>query len=198
MAAAVAGLMDVQHLARTGPQDLGHRLARRDRHGRAHDRHGIHAGVGDAPGEHRDDPRRVLIQGVDRADHLFKGQDGGDVQLYALMREVVHQWQAAVALGVGDGDLDVDVGSPRGDLQRLAAHIVEVVREDLEGDRQVGDDLDQLAGEGFIVGHMRAMHQGGVGGETGHPALGLESRELLEAGAIAEQLDAPNGCRTDR
>src|SRR5262245_64493309 len=54
VAAALLGMEDVQELARAGPKQLRFRARTQDLLTGEHVRDGIHAGIGDTPGEHRD------------------------------------------------------------------------------------------------------------------------------------------------
>src|SRR5687767_2918452 len=63
-AAALFRLDDVEHFTRAGPQEFGLRLRIKKRAARAHDRHGIDTGIGDAPGKYGYHRRHRGIQRV--------------------------------------------------------------------------------------------------------------------------------------
>ena len=106
----------------------------------------------------------------------------------ARLDEPLEQDVSAFTFGVGDGDLDVDIGTPCHDLQRLAFHLAEVVRENLERDRPVGYDLEDLTRERLVINDAGLSHQRRVGGEPRDTGVGGEPFDAGAVGAIGEDL----------
>jgi hypothetical protein len=92
VAAAVAGLVEVQHLAQAGQRTSKPSAAG----GLGH--HGM-IGIGSTPVSairpaNTEVPGRLGLA-LDRAGDLFEGQRGGDIQLHAVARRALDQRQAA-------------------------------------------------------------------------------------------------------
>ena len=144
-------------------------------------------GVGDAAGEHRDVAPARRPRARRRSPRPASPVISAvTLSLTPSCDEPAHQVEARAPVGVGDRDLHVDVVAPGRDLARLALHLVEVVGEDLERDRPVGDDLEHLAGERLVVVDARLAHQRRVGREARRsagrrPACGCPSRSAPSA-----------------
>ena len=78
--------------------------------------------------------------------------------------------------------------TPRGDLQRLLVHDVDVVGEHLERDRPVSHQLDDITGERFVVGDTGCAHQGGIGRESADQRIGAEAHDPGPIGTVGEDL----------
>ena len=76
MLSSSRGLAQISSMFGVGAQHLD---------GRGHQRHRIAAGVGDAPGEHRDAGRRAAGQRRAHVAHLVERQQRRDVQLDARL-----------------------------------------------------------------------------------------------------------------
>ena len=72
----------------------------------------------------------------------------------------------------------------------MCLHAFDVVGEDLERDRAVGNSAKQLAAKGFVVEDAGLAHQGGVGGESLDPGIGVKCDDAFEVGAVAEEFDS--------
>ena len=114
-------------------------------------RHGVVAGVGDTPGEHGHEGVRPAGEGVGDLFDLCEGEERSGVQLHAFGGERALDRGGARPVRVGDRDLHVHLRAPRRDLERLAEHAVGVVGEDLERDRAIGDQADEVDGERLVV-----------------------------------------------
>ncbi len=159
VAADGIGLEDVQQLARAGPDELGAGLDAQDLDRFGHERDRIAAGVGDAAGEDGHVRGRAARDGRRHFPHLLERHDGRDVHLDAGVRQTVDEVVRWHAPGVGDRDLHVDVRAPGRDLARLPLHLVELVGEDLERDRPIGNGREDLLGEAPVVGDAGLPHQ---------------------------------------
>src|SRR4029077_18705943 len=154
-----------------GPDQLGARSLGDDLDGGRDDRHRIDAGVGDASGKHRDTGGRTVSDGRRDQLDLGGGEQGCDIDFHTIFGELAYERRQRLARGGGDRDLDVDVLPPRGDDVRLAPYLIWIVGEDLEGDRVLGDPLQQASGELGVVGQPRLAHQRGGGGEPLDPRI---------------------------
>ena len=68
----------------------------------------------------------------------------------------------------------------------LAAHLLGVVGENLEGDRVLGDPLEQALGELGVVGQTGLPHQRGVGREPLDARIGGQGKDAVEIGPVGE------------
>ena len=82
VAAALLGLKNVEHFAHAGPEQLGLGLAGKNFPARAHYRHGVHTGVGDASGEHRDDRGNARVENGGNGPDLLERENSSDVELH--------------------------------------------------------------------------------------------------------------------
>ena len=60
---------------------------------------------------------------------------------------------------------------------------------DFEGDGFGGDALENVFGEGLVVGDADLLHEGGVGGEALDVGLGVEIEDAGFIGAVGVDLD---------
>ena len=111
------------------------------------------------------------------------------LSLTPLGGQFLDERQRGFAPGVGDGNLDVDVFLPVADFQALAAHLVELVAEHLEGDRLVLDHFEQPLGEGLVVGDADLFHQGGIGGQPLDERFAVQVEDALAVGAVGEDFN---------
>ena len=156
--------------------------------GARHDRDGVHARVGDAPGEDGDvGGGPVLDRRSDEFD-LRRGEQRGDVELDPVLGQLAHERRRRQAARRGDRNLDVDVLSPRGDDARLAPHLLGIVGKYLEGYRLAGNALEQTPGEVRVVGQASLPHQRRIGREAGYPRVGREREDSVEVGSVGEDL----------
>ena len=165
IAAGLLGVKDVQKLARARPQQLRARPRAQDLLARQHVRNGIHAGIGNASGEHRDDRRRRRIERVGDSADLIERENRRDVEHHAFRGQRADELARRLPLGVGDRDLHVHVRPPGRNRARLLGHSGNIVGEHLERDRPVGDRVQHLAGESLVVADPGFSHQRRIGGE---------------------------------
>src|SRR5262249_38753231 len=104
----------------------------------------------------------------------------------AAMREAMNQIVCGLASGVRNGNLHVDVLAPRGNLDRLALHFRELVREHLERDRTVRHSRDYLFGELAVVRDAGLPHARRVPREPLYVRLAIKRHHAIELRAVAE------------
>src|SRR6266404_2649313 len=80
IAPALRGLEDIEHFAHASPEQLRLRQVAQHRQRIFHQRHRIHASIGDASGEHGNDTRHLALHRFRYAFHLLPGKDRGKVQ----------------------------------------------------------------------------------------------------------------------
>src|SRR5271168_383373 len=90
VAADLFGVKDVEQLAGAGPNQLGVFVAAENFHGFGHHGKRIAAGVGDASSEDGDVGRRAAVKSFSDFADLREGQQGGGVDLNAVVAEAVH------------------------------------------------------------------------------------------------------------
>src|SRR5439155_1086638 len=103
---------------------------------------------------------------------------------------VANAFSRRLAARVRDGDFHEDVLSPMRDCARLLFHLVEYVGEDFERNRQLWDELDDVAGERLVVIDARSAHQGRIRREARNDGIGRQLRDRVTIGAVSEYLDA--------
>jgi hypothetical protein len=95
MTADLAGLHDVEKLARAGPDQFDMGMVANAQESAAENRKRVAAGVGDASGEDRDTGRRTVPEAGNNGVHLLKRHYRGNIHLHALTRQPVHQRRGA-------------------------------------------------------------------------------------------------------
>jgi hypothetical protein len=127
-------LKNIEQLTRACPYEPGVRRGGQPVHCLGHQRHGVHAGIGDAAGKHRDVSRRSPLYRIDYRLDLIEGKDGRDVKRDTVAGQPSDQ---AFTPRVGDRDLDCDVLALCRNVACLPFHVRKLVGEDLERDRSV-------------------------------------------------------------
>jgi len=188
------GLDEVEKFARAGPQEFHIRGGFQKPEAFLHERHGVAAAVGHASGEDRGYGWRTACERWEHAGDMRGGGHGGDIQLYAGLSKTGGHFVSGFAMRVGGWDFHIHILGPRGDFQGLAFHLSEFVAEDFEGNRQRGDHLQRLAGEGFVVADAGLAHEGGICGEAGDERVAAHFDNAGQARAVGEDFDLERGC----
>src|SRR5262249_18969724 len=112
VAITLLGVEDIQELAGASPKQF--RLGSRGGNllARTHMRDRIDAGIGDAPGENRDNRRCCRMERVDDGADLIEREDRGDVERHAFGRERADELARGLPLGVGAWTFNVNVPPP--------------------------------------------------------------------------------------
>src|ERR1700733_12122452 len=139
------GLKHIQQLAGTGPNQFQPSMRTEQFESGSHQRNGVPASVGDAAGEYGNIRRRTAGKGARNSLHLLDRQQGSYVQFHTRVRELPDQIERWLASGIGHWYLDVDVLTPTSDLVCLPGHFTEVIGEDLERNRPVPDNREDIA-----------------------------------------------------
>src|SRR5579875_387245 len=158
MASNGVSLKKVEQLARAGPYQLDIGKSLEEFHRLAHHGHRVTAGVSDPPGKDRDVGGWRMLEGWCDMLDLIESQEGGKVEFDAPRGQPFHQLAAGGGAGVGNGNFDVNVVSPSGDLPRLPFHLLELVGENLEGDRPIRYHPQDFLGESAVIGHASFAH----------------------------------------
>ena len=90
--------------------------------------------------------------------------------------------------GVGDRNFHVDIFTPSGNDAGLLRHFVELVGEDFEGNRPVGNGCQNLAGERTIVGEAGLAHERGIRRESFDDRIGIKPQHTGLVRAVGKYL----------
>src|SRR5271155_1553426 len=121
---------------------------------------------------------------------LVKSQDGSHVQDDSRVGETLDQRSHEVARPICNRNLYIDIASPASDSKGLRLHAFDVVSEDFQRDRAVGDGAKQLTAEGLVIDDAGLTHQSRIGGKSSYPGIGVERHDAAKVGSVAEEFDA--------
>ena len=148
VAADRVGLEDVEELAGAGPDQLDWwDTAPAARTRRGHQRHRVAAGVGDPAGEHRDAADGPRPRAAETSRTCVKVISAVTFSLTPALASRRIDRGRSTRPGCWSRGSSRRRSRPSGDLAGLPLHLGELVGEDLERDRPVGDRLEDCRGE---------------------------------------------------
>ena len=110
------------------------------------------------------------------------------------LRELPYEGRGALPFGVRDRYFDVDIGAQGSEFASLAAHFVEIVGEDFQGEGAIGHLGKDVARKGLVIGDAHLPHEGGIGGEALNQGVFVQVENAALVGAVGENLDFQLGC----
>src|SRR2546423_11651903 len=137
-------LKQIEQFARACPDQFRLRIRLQKLDHTTHDRHGVAASVCYASCEDRDKVSGKIRKVINHFLHLLGSHQRCDVYLHTRSRETFDERTAGLAFGIRHGNLDEYAFAPRSDFERLKFHLLEVIREDLEGYRTIRDYFENF------------------------------------------------------
>ena len=133
--------------------------------------------------EASDERRQQAGAGLGREQSLVRGEDQRAVGLDPLFGEAAHRLEAFLA----HRDLDDDVRGELGERAPFGEHPLDVLGDDLGGDRAAGDRADLL--EDLLVGPAGGLgEQRRVGGHAVEHAPAGDGADLFDVRGVQEDL----------